>query len=88
MFVGTLEPRKNLPRLLRLASLPAAPELVVVGPRGWGEQPPAEHVRLLGFVDGVTKAALYEGAAALCYPSLREGSACPCWRAWPTARRW
>jgi glycosyltransferase involved in cell wall biosynthesis len=78
LFVGTLEPRKNLPRLLEAhASLPAAPELVVVGPRGWGEQPPAEHVRLLGFVDGATKAALYEGAAALCYPSLREGFGLP-----------
>jgi glycosyltransferase involved in cell wall biosynthesis len=78
LFVGTLEPRKNLPRLLEAhASLPSAPELVVVGPRGWGEQPPAEHVRLLGFVDGATKAALYEGAAALCYPSLREGFGLP-----------
>jgi glycosyltransferase involved in cell wall biosynthesis len=78
LFVGTLEPRKNLPRLLEAhSSLPGAPELVVVGPRGWGEQPPAEHVRLLGFVDGGTKAALYEGAAVLCYPSLREGFGLP-----------
>ena len=78
LFVGTLEPRKNLPRLLAAhAALPAPPELVVVGPRGWGEQPPAEHVRLLGFVDNATKAALYEGAAVLCYPSLREGFGLP-----------
>ena len=78
LFVGTLEPRKNLPRLLEAqALLPSAPELVVVGPRGWGQQPPTEHVRLLGFVDGATKAALYEGAAALCYPSLREGFGLP-----------
>ena len=86
LFVGTLEPRKNLARLLDAhASLSATlssagsspPELVVVGPRGWGEQPPAGHVRLLGFVDDATKAALYEGAQAVCYPSLREGFGLP-----------
>jgi glycosyltransferase involved in cell wall biosynthesis len=78
LFVGTLEPRKNLARLLAAhASLPSPPELVVVGPRGWGEQPPAGQVRLLGFVDEPTKAALLEGAAALCYPSLREGFGLP-----------
>ena len=30
-----------------------------------------------GAVYGATKAALYEGAAALCYPSLREGFGLP-----------
>ena len=82
LFVGTLEPRKNLARLLEAHAILAAamsspPELVVVGPRGWGEQPPAGQVRLLGFVDEATKTALYEGAQAVCYPSLREGFGLP-----------
>ncbi len=81
---STLEPRKNLPRLLEaVAASPDLPPLLVAGPTGWGTsiEPLAAHlgdrVRLLGFVDKATQAALYAGAAAVCYPSLREGFGLP-----------
>ena len=80
LFVGTLEPRKNLARLLEAyRSLDVDQQLVLVGPEGWGEQAPdpVAGERRLGFVDEVTKAALYEGADAVCYPSLREGFGLP-----------
>jgi glycosyltransferase involved in cell wall biosynthesis len=85
LFVGTREPRKNLPRLLdAVASLGAeAPPLVLVGPHGWGpditEQlasmpvPPRE----LGFVAAARLHDLYAAATVVCYPSLREGFGLP-----------
>jgi glycosyltransferase involved in cell wall biosynthesis len=80
LFVGTLEPRKNLRRLVEAVELlPAGRDLVVVGPAGWGagDDPQSSRVRWLGFVDERTKAALYAGAEVLCYPSLREGFGLP-----------
>ena len=53
LTVGTLEPRKNVDRLVRAFaqvrdSLPAPWPLVIVGPAGWGPEPPvpraADHV--------------------------------------------
>jgi glycosyltransferase involved in cell wall biosynthesis len=79
LFVGTLEPRKNLPRLIEAVDhLSTCHDLAVVGPEGWGEQASwSKRVRALGFVDEGTKAALYAGADAVCYPSLREGFGLP-----------
>jgi glycosyltransferase involved in cell wall biosynthesis len=78
LFVGTLEPRKNLARLLEAyRSLDLEQQMVVVGPEGWGDDAPRAGERRLGFVDEATKAALYEGADAVCYPSLREGFGLP-----------
>jgi glycosyltransferase involved in cell wall biosynthesis len=81
LFVGTLEPRKNLHRLVAAhAALPDAPVLAVVGPSGWGAGAPAAdpaRVRLLGFVPELDKQALYAGARAVCYPSIREGFGLP-----------
>jgi glycosyltransferase involved in cell wall biosynthesis len=78
LFVGTLEPRKNLARLLEAyRSLDLEQQMVVVGPAGWGDEAPRDGERRLGFVDEATKAALYEGADAFCYPSLREGFGLP-----------
>jgi glycosyltransferase involved in cell wall biosynthesis len=79
LFVGTVEPRKNLGRLVAaLAQVRDAPPLVVAGVAGWGDAPSSgETVRFLGFVDERDKAALYAGAAALCYPSEREGFGMP-----------
>jgi glycosyltransferase involved in cell wall biosynthesis len=78
LFVGTLEPRKNLARLLEAhRSLDLEQQMVVVGPEGWGDEAPREGERRLGFVDEATKAALYEGADVVCYPSLREGFGLP-----------
>lgn len=81
LFVGTLEPRKNLRRLQQAhAALPGAPPLVVVGADGWGDsgiESSGDRVRFLGFVPAADLAPLYASAAAFCYPSLREGFGLP-----------
>ncbi len=83
LFVGTLEPRKNLTRLVealgRLDGEHRDLLLAVAGLDGWGDAaPPAsDRVRLLGFVTDAERDALYAGAAAFVYPSLREGFGLP-----------
>jgi glycosyltransferase involved in cell wall biosynthesis len=80
LFLGTLEPRKNLRRLAAAhARTPGAPPLVVGGAPGWGEAADGMtgDVMFLGFVPEADKAALYAGALALCYPSEREGFGMP-----------
>jgi glycosyltransferase involved in cell wall biosynthesis len=85
LAVGTLEPRKNLPRLLAAFGevtdeLPDH-HLVVVGPVGWGPvlRPTWESVRvkLAGPVGDATLHALYQAADGLAYPSLYEGFGLP-----------
>lgn len=89
-FTGTLEPRKNVPALVRaMARLaPTHPDLqlVLAGHRGWGgaEVDAAvttsgldERVVNLGYVDEVVLPALYRQAAAVAYPSLVEGFGLP-----------
>jgi glycosyltransferase involved in cell wall biosynthesis len=73
LAVGTLEPRKNLPRIA--ASVDG--ELRVVGTRGWGgvELPP--NVVWLGEVDDEELARQYRGARCLVYASLYEGFGLP-----------
>jgi glycosyltransferase involved in cell wall biosynthesis len=83
LFVGTLEPRKNLRRLVEAHRLlPGAPPLMIVGATGWGDgdavgQAAEGRVRFLGFVPAADLPALYASASALCYPSLREGYGLP-----------
>ncbi|MHB1223859.1 MAG: glycosyltransferase family 4 protein, partial [Gemmatimonadaceae bacterium] len=83
LFVGTPEPRKNLPRLVEaMAQLRAhgrVERLVVVGSAGWGgEQLGREdHVLALGRVDDATLRALYAHASCLALPSLHEGFGLP-----------
>ena len=86
LFVGTLEPRKNLARLVQAVESLGSdlPPLVVAGASGWGESLPStlsstakEKVKLLGFVPNEDLPALYAGASAFCYPSLREGFGLP-----------
>lgn len=85
LSVGTLEPRKNLPRLIEAYAMArssfAEPlPLVVVGPRGWGDavgtEPPAGVV-LAGAVSAGVLAALYAGARAVAYVPLHEGFGLP-----------
>jgi glycosyltransferase involved in cell wall biosynthesis len=87
LYVGTLEPRKNLPLLLRAfrravegAQLPHC--LVLAGRPGWGaDAVEAEiercglghRVARLGYVAGDDLPALYSAAAAVALPSLYEG---------------
>lgn len=81
LFVGTLEPRKNLGRLLE-ACVEAQLDvpLVVVGAHGWGESVTpivGVDVRFLGHVPSVHLPAIYAGAEVLCYPSILEGFGLP-----------
>ena len=81
LFVGTVEPRKNLRRLVAaLDLLPDAPPLVVAGADGWGDggvDAETEGVRFLGFVAAEDLPGLYAGASVFCYPSEREGYGLP-----------
>jgi glycosyltransferase involved in cell wall biosynthesis len=73
LAVGTLEPRKNLPRVQEAALL-AGVELRVAGAEGWGGVDAAGRI---GFVDDERLAELYRGARCLVYPSLHEGFGIP-----------
>jgi glycosyltransferase involved in cell wall biosynthesis len=84
LAVGTLEPRKNLERLIAAwEGLPDSHTLALVGPRGWDDErivaaaTRAGDVRLLGRVSDDDLAALYAGAACFAYPSLYEGFGLP-----------
>ena len=80
LAVSTLEPRKNLPRLLegyRRADLNGLP-LLVAGAAGWGGvRVEGEGVRWLGEVGDDELARLYRGARAVAYVSLYEGFGLP-----------
>lgn len=91
LHVGTLQPRKNLPRLVeafaaakRRGRLPHA--LVLAGGKGWMYEELLRRVRELGlhddvmfpgYVDVADLPAWYAGAEALVYPSLYEGFGFP-----------
>ena len=77
LAVGTLEPRKNLARLIE-ATRRLGVELRVVGARGWGGvEAHGDGVTWLGWVDDEELARLYRGALCLAYPSLYEGFGIP-----------
>jgi glycosyltransferase involved in cell wall biosynthesis len=80
LSVATLEPRKNLPRLIEaFAQLPDTHDLLLVGGKGW-RQPEIQarrNVVLTGFVPDEELRSLYAGAAAVAYPSLEEGFGFP-----------
>lgn len=87
LFVGTLEPRKNLSRLIKaLAVTKGQLPLVIAGWSGWGDPDFQmklmklgldERVHFTGYVDDEELAALYSGAQAFLYPSLYEGFGLP-----------
>jgi len=88
LYVGNLEPRKNLERLLEaFAQMPRKEhELIIAGNRWYGGNAVREKARALGlngrvkFIGYVPRAdlpALYSGAAAFVYPSLLEGFGLP-----------
>ena len=89
LHVGTLQPRKNLIRLINAAQSafslqPSAFNLVLAGRPGWLSEPilaaareHAEVVRLLDYVADEDLAGLYSGALAFVFPSLYEGFGFP-----------
>jgi glycosyltransferase involved in cell wall biosynthesis len=80
LAVGTLEPRKNLDRLVgafQRAGLNGT-RLLVTGQRGWGNVDPAgKSVQWLGFVPDEELARLYRGARCVAYVSAYEGFGLP-----------
>jgi glycosyltransferase involved in cell wall biosynthesis len=77
LAVGTLEPRKNLQRLVEAVRRTDV-ELRVVGARGWGDvEVGGNGVRWLGEVSDDELARLYRGALCVAYPSLYEGFGIP-----------
>jgi glycosyltransferase involved in cell wall biosynthesis len=85
LFCGTIEPRKNLPRVIQAFQALDRPdlEMVLVGQRGWKEDIEAALTKLagrarrLGLVPRGDLEALYSQAAVVVYPSLREGFGLP-----------
>lgn len=90
LVLGTLEPRKNLVRILRAfdAIAEEEPDVILrfVGKRGWGLGEfdatlaglrHRRRVEVLGFVSDEALAGYLSEAAALVYPSLEEGFGLP-----------
>lgn len=84
LFIGTLQPRKNLVRLIdAFARLDRSDtQLVLAGKPGWLAEPilaRARHANVLlpGFIPEADKAALLSGATAFVFPSLYEGFGFP-----------
>ena len=90
LFVGTIEPRKNLTRLLHafetVHTEGLTDALVLVGSRGWLyegffeelERSPANRAVIMpGYVPDEDLPAIYAGAQLLAFPSLYEGFGLP-----------
>lgn len=90
LFVGTLEPRKNIRNLIHaFNSLPKTVQndhdLLICGTYGWKSEDLLRFlksqenpkIRYLGYVNGEKLAELYRGATCLVYPSFYEGFGLP-----------
>ena len=85
LSVGTLEPRKNIGRVIKSFSQLATrnSQLVLVGKQGWGNQSKSQisnlksQITFTGFVPDNDLPALYSGAKVFVYPSLYEGFGLP-----------
>ncbi len=90
LALGTVEPRKNLPRLVRAFDAVAAAHddvvLVVAGPDGWGSDAfraavdaskAHTRIRRLGYVSDDDRRDLLAGATVFAYPSVYEGFGFP-----------
>lgn len=90
LFLGTIEPRKNVPALVHAhgqlaAGGPDAPLLVLAGGKGWesdlenalSEHPDASLVRSLGYIDDDDVNPLLGGSIVVAYPSHGEGFGLP-----------
>lgn len=89
LYVGTMEPRKNLPRVIQAWSSIAKEtdwDLVVAGRRGWKTKavddaayasPLSARIHFPGFIDHADLPALLSAAQAFVWPSLYEGFGLP-----------
>lgn len=90
LAVGTLEPRKNFPNLIRAFALlkQKMPDhhLIIVGGPGWGAHEVEETIRekylskkvhILGYLSGKSLLYLYNLATAFVFPSIYEGFGIP-----------
>jgi glycosyltransferase involved in cell wall biosynthesis len=91
LFVGTIEPRKNLSSLLAafgrlVADRQTDHHLIVAGKRGWSTDAVFEaalapelrdRVHFVGYVPEEDLPALYGGASVFAFPSLAEGFGFP-----------
>jgi glycosyltransferase involved in cell wall biosynthesis len=91
LFVGTVEPRKNLMTLVRafdelLRTTDLRPQLIVAGQRGWltdelftfvEQSSVKERILFTGYVTDEDLAALYSLCRVAVYPSLYEGFGLP-----------
>jgi glycosyltransferase involved in cell wall biosynthesis len=91
LYVGTIQPRKNLARLITAyeqlcASHEVAWDLVLAGGEGWlsapilaqaRQSPYTAHIHLPGYVPDAELPALLAGACFFCLPSLYEGFGLP-----------
>lgn len=89
LYVGTLEPRKNIPNLLRAFEIVAAntdAELVLGGAEGWlteelhqtlASMKARERVRLTGFIPEADLASWLSAADVFVFPSRYEGFGLP-----------
>lgn len=89
LYVGTIEPRKNVGMLLDAWAGAAAGirdefDLVIAGPEGWRQRETMERlrhapasVRYLGYVPEQDLPGLFAGATVFVYPSLYEGFGFP-----------
>ena len=89
-FVGTLEPRKDVPGLVRAFDLLAGDRsdlrLVLAGPDGWGAaevgeaiaaSPHRDRIVRTGWLEDPDRDAIIAGASAFAYPSRLEGFGLP-----------
>ncbi len=89
LFLGTLEPRKNISRLLEAFALSSSSiphSLVITGGKGWkydnllkriASHPNRDRIHLTGYVDDNHLPALLSAAEFLVYPSILEGFGLP-----------
>jgi len=85
LFVGTFEPRKNLPRLINAFcglsnEIKDDFELKLVGNKGWGPRitiPSNNNINMVGWVSDADLEKLYQEAYLLAMPSLYEGFGLP-----------
>lgn len=85
LFIGTLQPRKNIARITEAyrqfrQTAKNPPNLVLAGAKGWLYDEAwmqGEGIYTLGYINEADKGALYTHARALVFPSLYEGFGFP-----------